>query len=48
MVVFRRRSMATMNKILDNFIKKTAWMWLPFYALYVLTGKLVEHFDKDK
>ncbi len=35
-----------MNKFLDNFLRKTAWMWLPFYALWVLTHKLIERYDK--
>ncbi len=29
-----------MNNFLDNFLKKTLWLWLPFYALYRLTGEV--------
>jgi len=29
-----------MNNFLDNFLKKTLWLWLPFYALYRLTKEL--------
>ncbi len=36
-----------MDAFLDKFLKKTIWMWLPFYALVVLTKDLIAHLDKD-
>ena len=26
-----------LNQSLDNFLKKTVWLWLPFYALLELS-----------
>jgi len=37
-----------MNTFLDNFIKKTLWIWLPFYALYRLTNELIKALDEKK
>jgi len=36
-----------MNTFLDNFLKRTLWLWLPFYALYRLTKELFGA-DEDK
>jgi len=33
-----------LNKILDDFLKKTIWLWLPFYALF----HLIEEFGDRK
>lgn len=32
------------NKIIDDFLKKTVWLWLPFYALF----HLIEEFGERK
>lgn len=37
-----------MNTFLDNFIKNTLWMWLPFYACYRLTKELMHKLDDKK
>lgn len=29
-----------LNKFLEKFLKKTVWIWLPFYALYALTKEI--------
>ncbi len=29
-----------LNSSLDNFLKKTVWLWLPFYAFFVLIKDL--------
>lgn len=34
-----------MNTFLDNFLKKTLWIWLPFYACYKLTKDLAKKID---
>ena len=31
-----------MNQFFDNFVRKTLWIWLPFYALYRLSNEIVE------
>ncbi len=31
-----------MNQFLDNFLRKTLWIWLPFVALYHLIKELAE------
>lgn len=31
-----------LNQFFDNFMKKTLWLWLPFYALFELIGALGE------
>jgi hypothetical protein len=33
-----------LNVSLDNFLKKTVWLWLPFYALF----HLIEEFGGRK
>lgn len=30
-----------MNQIVDKFLSRTVWIWLPFYALYRLTKDFV-------
>jgi len=30
-----------MNKFLDDTLKRTLWLWLPFAALYKLTKDLI-------
>lgn len=30
-----------MTKFVDNLLKKTLWLWLPFYALYALTKEAI-------
>ena len=37
-----------MNKFLDNCIKKTLWLWLPFYALYRLIKDLMIKIENKK
>jgi len=32
-----------LNADLDNFIKKTLWIWLPFYAFF----KLIKEFGES-
>lgn len=29
------------NDFLDKWLKKTLWIWLPFFALYALTKELM-------
>lgn len=29
------------NKTADNFMKKTLWLWLPFYALILLSREIM-------
>lgn len=31
-----------MNKLVDNFLKRTMIVWLPFYALVVLARQVLE------
>lgn len=33
-----------LNKIIDDFLKKILWLWLPFYALF----HLIEEFGERK
>lgn len=35
------------NKIIDNFLKKTLWVWLPFYACVLLIKEVGEHSSKE-
>jgi hypothetical protein len=35
-----------LNKFFDNFLKKTLWLWLPFYALFDLIQDAGERFRK--
>jgi hypothetical protein len=35
-----------LNKFFNELLKKTLWMWLPFYAFYFLTKKLFEKAKK--
>jgi len=37
-----------MNSFLDDFLKKTLWIWLPFYALYRLTKEIMKTVDEKK
>ncbi len=37
-----------MNKFLDNTLRRTLWLWLPFVALYKLTIDLVYKMEKKK
>jgi len=30
-----------MNKFLDNFLRNTLWIWLPFFALFALSKELL-------
>lgn len=30
------------NEFLDKWLKKTLWIWLPFFALYTLTKELMK------
>lgn len=39
---------ASMDKMLDKFLGRTVWLWLPFYALVVLTQNLVAHMESKK
>jgi len=38
--------MANLNASLDGFLKKTVWLWLPFYAFFVLMKELRSRSDK--
>jgi len=33
-----------MNQFLDNFLKNTVWLWLPFYALVRLTREVMKKY----
>jgi len=33
-----------LNSALDDFLKKTLWIWLPFYAFF----RLIEEFGERK
>jgi hypothetical protein len=35
-----------MNQFLDNFLRSTLWIWLPFYAFFVLLGQVGEKIRK--
>lgn len=35
-----------LTKILDNFLKKTLWLWLPLYAFFDLLKALSERTEK--
>lgn len=35
-----------LNKFIDNFLKKTLWVWLPFYALFDLIHEVGERAGK--
>lgn len=30
------------NKTADNFMIKTLWLWLPFYALLILSREFIQ------
>jgi len=30
-----------LNDVIDKWLKKTLWIWLPFFALYALTKELI-------
>ncbi len=30
-----------MNQMIDNFLRSTLWIWLPFYALFSLLRETV-------
>lgn len=35
-----------LNKFFDNFLKKTLWLWLPFYALFRLIREVGDKLGK--
>lgn len=35
-----------MNQFLDNFLKSTLWIWLPFYAFFALLKQTGEKLRK--
>ncbi len=35
-----------LNKFFDNFLKKTLWIWLPFYAFFRLIREAGEKIGK--
>lgn len=35
-----------LNQSLDNFLKKTVWLWLPFFAFFVLLKDVRERWSK--
>lgn len=35
-----------LTKIVDNFLKRTLWLWLPFYALFDLIRDMGERMEK--
>jgi len=35
-----------MNQFLDNFLKGTLWIWLPFYAFFALLKEAGEKMKK--
>lgn len=35
-----------LNSSIDNFLKKTLWIWLPFYALMLLVREMREQIKK--
>ena len=35
-----------MNAAIDKFLKRTLWLWLPFYALFDLIKDASEKFGK--
>ena len=37
-----------MNQFLNNTLKRTLWLWLPFAALYHLTKDLIYKLEKKK
>lgn len=36
------------NTAIDNFLKKTLWLWLPFYALMLLVREARGRFSDKK
>ncbi len=34
------------NKIVDTFLRKTLWLWLPVYALFTLIREVGERAEK--
>ncbi len=37
-----------MDAFFDKFLRKTAWLWLPFYALYRSILGIVELIEKKQ
>lgn len=37
-----------LGKSLDNFVRRTLWLWLPFYAFFDLIKELGERSSKKK
>jgi hypothetical protein len=35
-----------MNQLIDKFLKKTLWIWLPFYAFFKLLGEIGQKMKK--
>lgn len=35
-----------LNSKLDNFLKSTVWLWLPFYAFFALLKEFRGRYDK--
>lgn len=36
-----------LNSKLDDFLKSTVWLWLPFYAFFALLKEWREHINKE-
>lgn len=36
-----------LNSKLDEFLKSTVWIWLPFYAFFALIREWRQQHDKD-
>lgn len=34
------------NKFFDEFLRKTLWLWLPFYAFFALIKAFLERIQK--
>ena len=37
-----------LSQLVDDFLKRTLWIWLPFYALFDLSRDVIEKFDRKK
>jgi hypothetical protein len=35
-----------LNKLIDNFLKKTMWLWLPFFAFFKLIREVGDKLGK--
>ncbi len=46
--MFQGSNRMNLNTSLDNFIRKTLWLWLPFYAFFELIKELGERATKRK